>query len=113
MAAAGPPSTQTAKKDAQPSRRDDKRTQYMAEGVISTAECNPDSAGRVTLIVGHAAMKFIYSSLTKLAVVEGLTEDSGNAPPCLEWKGRHARLFFYKTKDKPYAGELETVQFFC
>lgn len=84
----------------------------MAEGVIAEAECNPSSRGRVTLTVNHSAMKFTYSSLAKLSVVEGLTEDSGNAPVCADWKGRRARLFFYQTKDKPYAGELETVQFF-
>ena len=90
----------------------DKRTMYMAEGVIIEAECNLTSSGRVTLNVQHSSMKFIYSGLAKLDVVEGLTEDSGNAPPCGDWKGRRVRLFFYHTKDKPYAGELKTVQFF-
>jgi hypothetical protein len=85
---------------------------YMAEGVISEAECNRASSGRVTLKVERSLMKFIYSSLAELDVVEGLTEDSGNAPPCDDWKGRRVRLFFYQTKDKPYAGELKTVQFF-
>jgi len=90
----------------------EKRTQYMAEGVIADAECNGNSTGRVTLTVNHSQMKFIYSSLAKLTVVEGLTEDSGKAPACTEWKGKRARLFFYPTEDKPYAGDLRTVQFF-
>jgi len=88
------------------------RTLYMAEGVIAEAECNSSSRGRVTLTVNHSAMRFLYSSLDKLAVVEGLDEDSGNAPACADWKGKRVRLFFYETKDRPYTGELQTVQFF-
>jgi len=89
-----------------------KRMLYMAEGVIADAECNPSASGRVTLTIDHSSMKFLYPSLSRLAVVEGLSEDSGNAPKCSEWKGRRVRLFFYKTKDKPYAGDLRTIQFF-
>jgi hypothetical protein len=37
---------------------------------------------------------------------------SSHPPACLEWKGRRAKLFFYKLKEKEYAGELSTVQFF-
>ena len=88
------------------------RTQYMVEGIVASAECNTDAPGRVTLTVDRSAMKFMYSSLANLAVVEGLTEDSGKAPACAEWKGRRVRLFFYQTKDRPYAGELQAVQFF-
>lgn len=105
----GPAEPKNAEARNQPK---DKRTQYMAEGVIADAECNLNSTGRVTLTINHSAMKFLYSSLAKLTVVEGLTEDSGKAPACVDWKGMRARLFFYRTKDKPYAGELQTVQFF-
>jgi len=90
----------------------DSRTLYMAEGMIADAECNATSAGRLTLAVDHSSMRFLYKSLSKLEVIEGLTEDSGSAPSCAAWKGRRARLFFYKTNDKPYAGELKTIQFF-
>ena len=90
----------------------DSRQMYMAEGVIADAECNPTSSGRVILTADHSSLRFIYSSLAKVDVVQGLTEDSGKAPPCVDWKGQRVRLFFYKTKDKPYAGELKTVQFF-
>ena len=90
----------------------DGRALYMAEGVIADAECNATAAGRLTLTIDHSSMRFLYTSLSKLEVIEGLTEDSGNAPSCAAWKGRRARLFFYKTKDKPYAGELKTIQFF-
>jgi len=88
------------------------RTEYMVEGIIAAAECNANTSGRVTLTVNGSPMRFLYPSLAQLQVVEGLTEDSGNAPPCQDWKGKRVRLFFYKTKDKPYSGELQTVQFF-
>ena len=90
----------------------DKRALYMIEGVIADAECNQSSTGRVALTVNQSVMKFIYPSLTKLKVVDGLIEDSGKSPGCSDWKGHRVRLFFYQTKDRPYAGELQTVQFF-
>jgi len=108
-----PPRTvETAAQTDETARIKERRPMYMAEGVIAAAECNASSSGRVTLTIEHSSLRFLYSSLTKLTVVDGLTEDSGNAPACADWKGRRARLFFYKSKDKPYAGELETVQFF-
>lgn len=88
------------------------RTEFAVEGVISSAECNPESSGKVILTVNHVGMKFLYSSLSTLYVVSTAKEDSGQTPVCAEWKGRRARLYFYQTKDKPYAGDLETVQFF-
>ena len=88
------------------------RTEYAVEGIISFAECNAASTGKVTLSVNNAGMKFQYSSLNKLYVVSTAKEDSGQAPACTDWKGRRARLYFYQTKDRPYAGELNTIQFF-
>lgn len=88
------------------------RTEYAVEGIISAAECNTESSGKVTLTVNHAGMKFRYSSLSTLYVVSTAKEDSGQAPACTEWKGRRVRLYFYQTKDRPYAGELNTIQFF-
>ena len=88
------------------------RTEYAVEGIISAAECNAESNGKVTLTVNHVGMKFRYSSLSTLYVVSTAKEDSGQAPACTEWKGRRVRLYFYQTKDRPYAGELNTVQFF-
>jgi Tfp pilus assembly protein PilF len=88
------------------------RTEYALEGIIASAECNADSSGKVTLTVNHVGMKFMYSSLNALYVVSTAKEDSGQAPACTEWKGRRVRLYFYQTKDRPYAGELNTIQFF-
>lgn len=88
------------------------RTEYAVEGIIASAECNPDAAGKVTLTVNRAGMKFQYSSLNQLYVVSTAKEDSGQPPACSDWKGRRVRLYFYQTKDRPYAGELNTIQFF-
>ncbi|HXP23214.1 MAG TPA: hypothetical protein VN807_03705, partial [Candidatus Sulfotelmatobacter sp.] len=88
------------------------RTEYALEGTIASADCNSDSSGRVTLTVNHVGMKFMYSSLNALYVVSTAKDDSGQAPACTEWKGRRVRLYFYQTKDRPYAGELNTIQFF-
>ena len=90
----------------------DKRQMFMAEGVIADVECHLTSSGRITLTVDHSSLKFIYSNLARVDVVEGLKEDSGLAPACANWRGRRARLFFCKTNDKPYAGEVKAVQFF-
>ena len=90
----------------------DKRQMFMVEGTIADAECHLTSTGRITLTVDHSTMRFVYSNLARVEVVEGLKEDSGLAPACANWRGRRARLFFYQTKDKPYAGEVKTVQFF-
>ena len=87
-----------------------KDPEYALEGVIASAECNPDSTGRVTLTVRGLGMKFLYSSLKSLQVVKG-ADGSGVPPACAEWKGKKVRLYFYQVKDKPYAGELAAVMF--
>ena len=99
-----PSGSSTAKKSS--------RTEFAVEGVISAAECNVETSGNVTLTVSRVGMKFQYSSLSTLYVVSTAKEDSGRAPVCSEWKSRRARLYFYRTKDRPYAGELNTIQFF-
>ena len=81
------------------------------EGVIASAECNQDSPGRVTLTINHVGMKFFYSSLSKLQVIGG-AEGKGAPPPCSEWKGKKARIYFYRTKTEHYVGELSTVMLF-
>jgi tetratricopeptide (TPR) repeat protein len=88
------------------------RTEYAVEGILSSAECNAESSGKLTLSVNNVGMKFQYSSLSALSVVSTAKEDSGQVPACTEWKGRRVRLYFYQTKDRPYAGELNTIQFF-
>ena len=110
VAAAAPPVTASNEAVVPPPK--DKRQMFMAEGVIADAECHLTSSGRITLTVDQSSMKFIYSNLARVDVVEGLKEDTGLAPACANWRGRRVRLFFYKTNDKPYAGEVKTVQFF-
>lgn len=85
--------------------------EFAVEGVIASAECNPDSLGRVTLTVNHLGMKFFYTRLSTLQVIGG-TDGKSAPPPCYDWKGKKARFYFYSTKNKPYAGELSTVILF-
>jgi hypothetical protein len=56
-------------------------------------------------------MKFFYPSLKSLQTIGGAA-GKDEAPPCSDWKGKKARLYFYGTKTKPYAGELATIMFF-
>ena len=88
------------------------RTEYAVEGIISFVESNAASSGKVTLSVNNAGVEFQYSSLNKLCVHSTAKEDSLEAPACTDWKGGRARLYFYQTKDRPSAGELNTIQFF-
>lgn len=101
-----------ASSGASPEGKKSNRTEYALEGIIASAECNANSSGRVTLTVNHVGMKFLYSDLSRLYVVSTAKEDSGQAPACSDWKGHRVRLYFYQTKDRPYAGELNTIQFF-
>jgi hypothetical protein len=88
------------------------RTENAVEGIISFVESNAASSGKVTLSVNNAGVKFQYSSLNKSYVLSTAKEDSGQAAACTDWKGGCARLYFYQTKDGPYAGELNRIQFF-
>jgi tetratricopeptide (TPR) repeat protein len=95
------------------SRKHAHETQYASEGIVVSAECNGDQFGKVVLRVGNSSLHFFYSKFSSLYVLSTAKEDSGGqAPACSAWKSRRARLYFYKTKDRPYAGELDTVQFF-
>jgi tetratricopeptide (TPR) repeat protein len=86
--------------------------EYAVEGTISSAECNRGSPGRVTVTVSKGTMAFRILEFDDLQVLIRDQDVSRHPPACAEWKGRHARLFFYKLKEKNYAGELSTVQFF-
>lgn len=88
-------------------------TQYASEGIIVSAECNGEEFGRVVLRVGNSSLRFFYAKFSNLYVASTAKEDSdGKAPACPAWKSRRARLYFYKTKDRPYTGELDTIQFY-
>ena len=65
-------------------------------------ESNAASSGKVTLSVNNAGMKFQFPSQSKLYVVSAAKQDSGQA-------GLHRLegLYFYQTKARPYAGELQ------
>jgi Tfp pilus assembly protein PilF len=98
--------------NARPSSKHANETEYAAEGIIASADCSEDTSGKVTLTVNRAGIRFIYPSLKALNIVSTVKEDARTAPACSAWKGRRARLYFYQTKDKPYAGEVDTIQFF-
>lgn len=86
--------------------------QFAAEGTILTADCNADSQGTVALRMGNRTLRFFYERLSILYVLSTAKKDSGSPPVCAEWKGRRARLYFFETKQKPFSGELDTIQFF-
>jgi hypothetical protein len=94
------------------SRKHLHETQYAVEGIIVSAECNGEQLGRVVLRVGNSSLRFFYAKVSALYVVSTAKEDSGQAPACSAWTSRRARLYFYKTKDRPYTGELDTIQFY-
>ena len=84
-------------------------TEYAVEGIIGAADCNDDTAGKLTLLVNKVPMKFFYSSLKALQVVMSA---KGEGPACSDWKGKKARLYFYGTRTKGFQGEIDTIQFF-
>jgi tetratricopeptide (TPR) repeat protein len=94
-----------------PAPKHDSEQEFAVEGVIASAECNQDSFGRVTLTVNRLGMKFFYPSLQALQIVGG-ADGQNEAPPCSDWKAKKARLYFYTTKTKPYAGELAAILLF-
>jgi Tfp pilus assembly protein PilF len=93
---------------APPASKHKDEDEFAVEGVIASAECNPDALGKVTLTVNHFGMKFFYTSLKDLQIIGG-AKGQAEAPPCANWKGKKARFYFYRTKNKPYAGELATI----
>ena len=90
----------------------DKETQYAVEGTIAAADCGSDGGGKVILMVNKSGMRFKIVDIEELQIAEGNKDVSDHAPACADWKGRRARLYFYKLKDKEFTGELSTVQFF-
>jgi tetratricopeptide (TPR) repeat protein len=90
----------------------DKETQYAVEGTITAADCGKGAGGKVILMVNRSGLRFKIVDIKRLQIAEGNKDISEHAPACAEWKGRRARLYFYQLKDKEFAGELSTVQFF-
>jgi tetratricopeptide (TPR) repeat protein len=105
------PVTGSADSSRTPPPKHANEPEYAVEGVIGSAECNSDSSGKVTLIVNHVGMKFLYTSLKELQLVGG-EKGSEPTPGCSDWKGKKVRLYFYQAKNKPYAGELSAILFF-
>jgi tetratricopeptide (TPR) repeat protein len=85
--------------------------EYAVEAFISAADCGK-GPGKVTVSLGKTVMNFRFQDFTDVQVVSLAKGDSGQAPACQNWKGRRARIYFFKVKDKEFAGDLSTIQFF-
>ena len=57
-------------------------------------------------------MRFVYPELKAVRLTDRLKDITDSAPACSTWLGKHVRVYFYKLKNKSYAGELDTIQFF-
>jgi tetratricopeptide (TPR) repeat protein len=86
--------------------------EFASQGIIQTADCGAGSRGTIVVRSGNSTLKLFYSDVSSLYVLSTAKEDSGVTPACGAWKGRRARLYFYKTKEQFYAGELDTIQFY-
>ena len=85
-------------------------SEYAVEGTIVSSGCAA-GPGTLVLSLGKSSMHFRFSDLAALQVITTAKQDSGNAPACSNWKGRHVRLYFYKLKDPHVTGDLSTIQF--
>lgn len=85
--------------------------EYAVEGTILTADCPDGSPGKAVLMANKRTIAFRIPNVADLQVLVKNEDVSSHPPACDEWKGRHARLFFFKLKGKEYAGELSTIQF--
>jgi Tfp pilus assembly protein PilF len=85
--------------------------EYAVEAFISSADCGK-GPGKVTISLGKTTMNFRFQNFADVQVVSSAKQDSGLPPACENWKGRRARIYFFKVNDKLYAGDLSTIQFF-
>jgi tetratricopeptide (TPR) repeat protein len=95
-------------KPAAASREDN---EYAVEAYITAADCG-SGPGKVSISLGKTILNFRYQDLSEVQVASAAKQDSGQAPACSNWKGRRARIYFFKVKDKMFAGDLSTIQFF-
>ena len=86
--------------------------EYAVEGTILSSNCPIGAAGKVILTVNKRRMNFTIPNIRELQVLLKNDDVSSHPPSCADWTGQHARLFFYKLKDKTFFGELSTIQFF-
>lgn len=86
--------------------------EYSVNGTILSSECHSGLPGKLALSVNTHTLNFIIPDMTELQILLKTEDVSSHPPPCAQWKGRHAVLFFYKLKNKQYFGELSTLQFF-
>jgi Tfp pilus assembly protein PilF len=85
--------------------------EFAVEGNIVSADCG-SGPGKLVLASGKSTMTFSFADFAGLELVSTAKQDSGSAPACANWAGRHVRLYFYKVKEKGLTGDVNTVQFF-
>ncbi len=86
--------------------------EFAVDGTILSAECPVGLPGKLTLVANNKRMSFTIPDINDLQVLVRNDDVSSHAPKCAEWKGRRARLFFYKLKNRQIFGELSTLQLF-
>jgi tetratricopeptide (TPR) repeat protein len=87
-------------------------SEYAVEGNIIATDCGK-GPGRVSISVSKTmTMNFRVADFKTLELVSTTKQDAGKVPACANWRGRRVRLYFYKVKDKQFAGDLNTIQFF-
>ncbi len=86
--------------------------EFAVDGTVLSTECPHGSPGKVTVESNNKHLSFTIPSIRELQVLVKNEDVSSHPLSCALWKGRHARLFFYKVRDKRFFGELSTIQFF-
>jgi Tfp pilus assembly protein PilF len=104
-------STTTSNGAAKAGRTPREESEYAVEAYISAVDCG-GGPGKVSVSLNRSTMNFRFQNFADVQVVSTAKQDSGQAPACAEWKGRRARIYFFKVKDKHFAGDLSTIQFF-
>jgi Tfp pilus assembly protein PilF len=109
--ASSPVSTKTLSNAAKAGSVSREDNEYAVEAYISAADCG-SGPGKVSVSLNKTTMNFRFQNFADVQVVSTANQDSGKAPSCQDWKGRRARIYFFKVKDKQFAGDLSTIQFF-
>jgi Tfp pilus assembly protein PilF len=108
--ATGASGSDTAAPPATASSAHQGEEEYAVEGNIVSADCG-SGPGKVSLGVGKTTMNFWFPDFAGLELGSTAKQDSGKAPACGDWKGRHVRIYFYKVKKKEFVGDVNTVLF--
>jgi len=89
-----------------------RRGSIAADGPISAVECGKKTEVMINVDLPSGPVTFYAPDFAKVAVswADGVPEPK--LSNCMEWKGRHVKLWFSPTPGKEYAGEISKVYFF-